>query len=328
MTRGEEILSVLSQVRWQGVCYTLTASFFSAGLLCTGISFLFIENPKLPPAPSSQQEVLLRGSSKSSLSEDQVKRIIERNLFNSEGTVADEDGKNAEGVEENKTDEVLKTDLPLKLIGTIFGGDLASGMAIIENTEKRATNSFMVGDALGGNATLSGVDREKVYIDRGGNRTEFLEIPKVEKPGRRTGKKEAPKSANPLDNLSNLATDAPPENYAEEGFERKGMSTRVSKSFKDRILGAELAKTLADAKATPNLVGGEIRGYTLTRIREDSIYRKLGLQNDDVILEVNGIQLADPAQAIKLLNQLRNENELEVSFERGGSRQTATVDFQ
>lgn len=327
MTRGEEVLSLLRSVAWQGVCYTLTASFLLAGLLSVAVSFVFIKIP----ADASKKDGDLGASvaleKPTSLNANQVEKIIQRNLFNAEGAVADDESK--QSLEDGEaSDEISKTDLPLKLIGTIASGDLLTGLAIIENTEKKVTNSFLVGDRLAANAVLSGVDHEKIYLDRG-NRLEYLEVEKKEIERRRArSKSDAPKSGNPL-GLSALANDPPPENYKEEGFERSGLAVRASKSFKDRILGPEFAKTLSDAKATPNIVNGEIKGYGMTRIREDSIYRKMGLQNDDIIHEINGIPLSDPSQAIKLMNQLRNESQLEIIIERPGmGKMPLAVDFQ
>ena len=82
---------------------------------------------------------------------------------------------------------------------------------------------------------------------------------------------------------------------------------------------------LQDAKASPNLVDGELKGFRLDRIRNDSIYQKAGLQNGDVVEEINGIPLSDTAQAIKLLQSLRNESDIEIRFSRGGAKQNLNM---
>ncbi len=102
----------------------------------------------------------------------------------------------------------------------------------------------------------------------------------------------------------------------------------MTDAFKQRLLGPDFTKVLQDAKATPNMVNGQIKGFRLTRIREDSIYQKAGLQNDDVVMEINGVPLNNAASAIRLLQGLRNENEIEVIVDRGGSQIPMSLSIQ
>ena len=53
-------------------------------------------------------------------------------------------------------------------------------------------------------------------------------------------------------------------------------------------------------------------------IKDESIYRKLGLQTNDIILEVNGYQVDSVAKALKLLEALQSEREISLKIERGG----------
>jgi type II secretory pathway component PulC len=73
------------------------------------------------------------------------------------------------------------------------------------------------------------------------------------------------------------------------------------------------------------MVDGELRGFIITRIRKDSIYEKAGIQNDDIVEEVNGVPLTDTSQAIRLLQSLRNESEIEIRVKRGGSPMSFTI---
>ena len=119
---------------------------------------------------------------------------------------------------------------------------------------------------------------------------------------------------------SGYATEPPPESYKEEGFERKGTSIEMSSEYKNRLLTADFAAVLQDAKASPNVVNGVLKGWKLDRIRKGSIYEKAGVQNGDVIMEINGVMLNDAAQSIKHLQGLRNESELDLSLDRGGTK--------
>ena len=66
------------------------------------------------------------------------------------------------------------------------------------------------------------------------------------------------------------------------------------------------------------MVDGVLKGWKLDRIRKNSVYEKAGVQNGDVVEEINGIMLSDAAQAVKTLNGLRNESEIEIRLNRSG----------
>ena len=91
-----------------------------------------------------------------------------------------------------------------------------------------------------------------------------------------------------------------------------------------------MTKVLQDAKARPNMVNGVLKGFELTRIREDSIYEKAGFQNGDIVEEINGIPLKDAASSIRLLQQLKakNVNDIEVRLNRGGSIMDMVISIQ
>jgi type II secretion system protein C len=119
---------------------------------------------------------------------------------------------------------------------------------------------------------------------------------------------------------SGYATDAPPENYREEGFERKGNNIEVTSEYKNRLLSVDFANVLQDAKASPNMVDGVLKGWRMDRIRKSSFYEKAGMQNGDVVEEINGVVLSDAGQSIKLLQGMKNESEFDIKINRNGQR--------
>ena len=68
---------------------------------------------------------------------------MQRNLFKSEDTDTFDKGGERVVVE-----EVIKSTLPLKLIGTIYSSDSLNGIAIVKFTNAKNTNSFMNGDTI------------------------------------------------------------------------------------------------------------------------------------------------------------------------------------
>lgn len=257
--------------------------------------------------------------------------ILQRNIFNSEGAHGGEGDRDAEaGGDPSKA---VRTNLPLRLVGTIYGGTPKNGIALIENTERKRVNTFVVGDtiAVGSEgAAAQGADVVEIHQDRvillNEGRREFLEVVRAEvKRSRRDRKKGATAPAISTQGIAPIATEPPPENYKEEGFERTGTRMAMTQDFRDRLLKDDFAKVLQDAKASPSMVGGKIQGWELTRIRKDSIYEKAGFQNGDIVLEINGVSLSDAGKAIQFLNGIRNEPEFEVRYIRKGQSQTRTI---
>ncbi len=79
---------------------------------------------------------------------------------------------------------------------------------------------------------------------------------------------------------------------------------------------ANLPQLLSQARAVPYFRNGTSIGMRLFAIKPESLYEKLGLKNGDIILSVNENSLSDPAQALKLFEQLKTERAINVKLER------------
>ncbi|MEY4632033.1 MAG: hypothetical protein RIQ81_2153 [Pseudomonadota bacterium] len=316
----ERIARLLKPLPWRMIALSVGGAFLLATVSATVIAFLLmprdpaemIRGTKVVQAPAIPQAGL-------TLDAAAIEEILKRNIFNSEGKVGDEKGKQkAEG------DDLSITDLPIRVLGIIYGGDPYTGIALVENTSKKVTNSFLVNDQIDTDATLEKIEIDRLVILRANGRREIavLEREDIVRSTRKRGKAGKSKAG---EGDRGYATDAPPESFQEPGFDRKGGNIEMSLDYKNKLLTSDFTQVLQDAKASPNMVDGELRGFRLDRIRNDSIYQKAGLQNGDVIEEINGIPLSDTAQAIKLLQSLRNENEIEVRFSRSGAKQNLNM---
>lgn len=249
--------------------------------------------------------------------------ILERNIFNSEGKVGD----SIDGPARTKvSDKILKSDLPLKLLGVIFSGDPFNGLAMLEVGSSNKTTSYMVGDKIQDDAHLYQVFDDRIILERAGDVKEFIELEQFEIVSTRGKKPSREKSSGSIGAIAGGATG---NEFKEDGFERKSNSIKLTQEYKRNLLAPDnLTKILQDAKAEPNMVGGQLQGFRLTRIRENSVYEKAGFQNGDIIEEINGIPLRDAGGAIRLLNQLREAKDIEVRMNRNGAVSNLAIQVQ
>jgi type II secretion system protein C len=284
----------------------LTASFFMYRLVLPNVAQEFSRE---------QQGAVFLLKESPTLRPNDVKGIVGRNIFNKIGEIPKEDMRDEKAA--YKGAEAIKSELPLILRGLIYTGDVKSGLAFIENTEIKKQNSFLVGDHVSKDAVLLEVQERKVILQVGDHK-EFLDMPDtIVQRGKRIRKKGGA--------LGTSLGGTSSGKFSEEGFERDGNKISMSADYRQKLLTSDFAKVLQDAKAEPVYEGGELNGFKLVRIRSDSVYEKGGLQNDDIVKEINGVSLVDTAQAIKLLNSLRGASDIEIGINRGGKKLNVNI---
>jgi type II secretion system protein C len=314
----------LRPMPWRGIVWTVTGSFLAASAASTIIGYLIMGQTTPAMTKRSAPDAEFSWQSGPTLSKLQIDKVLERNIFNSEGQMGD---VSEGGMEAGKP---VKTTLPIKVVGIIYPGNPFNGLAMVENSQNHTVSSFLVGDPLlpDPNAMVKEIHVDQILIENAG-RTEYapLEEPEIRRSSRK-GKKPTTKKAEGLTSLggSGYATEPPPENYKEDGFERKGYAIEMTAEYKSRLLGPDFASVLQDAKASPNLVDGVLKGWKMDRIRKGSIYEKAGVQNNDIVEEINGVVLSDAGQAIKTLQNLKNEENIELRINRDGK--PLTISFK
>ena len=76
------------------------------------------------------------------------------------------------------------------------------------------------------------------------------------------------------------------------------------------------SEILKQARVVPFTLNGEPAGFKILRIRNGSIFQRLGLQDEDVIERVNGESLANADQALRLFTLFKNEREVVLDVKR------------
>ena len=320
MVDFSKILERWAIVPWRGGLVVIGASFVAASIVSTIAGQIYLGKKDLRTVKPSfaKAKPFEVAPPTPSLSQPAIDQIVGRNLFGTDSAGTESPTK-VDDKTPKEPNQPVKSDLQIKLVGTIYGGDPFSGIALVENTAKRTINSFMVGEMLLKDATIAEIHKEKIIIERNG-RLEYIEVEKTPLARtRRTKKAGAQKISSSADTIAPIATEPPPPAFREDGFERKERDIVMTQTYRSKLLTTDFTKVLQDAKATPNMRDGELKGFVLTRIRKDSIYEKAGLQNDDIVEEINGVPLTDTSQAIRLLQSLRNESDIEVRVNRSGS---------
>lgn len=239
--------------------------------------------------PSSK--LVTDSASRSSLQNYSI--ITERNLFFSTlKAISDkqlEDGFFVSG------QELASFDLK----GTV-AGDNSFGFIIIEERGKNKQRLYRLGDMIG-SAKLIKITRNTAVI-----RSEGREIQlKI---------KATPES--PLLSRPPIRETTPP------------LPGAVSMSKQ------EVAENLSDLKAImsqavmrPFFAEGVQEGYIISNIIPNSLYHKLGLQNGDIIIDVNSKRMQSADDIVQLVNLMQSGSNIALSLKRKGKGETINYSF-
>lgn len=223
--------------------------------------------------------------------------ISERNLFNTKNDEKDESQKAPEPVVEVKP-EIQPTELKLKLWGTV-SSEGTQTYAIIEDLQKREQNLYRVGDAVN-IASVKSILREKVILNVDG-RDEVLEMEKLYA------------SETPVSSADNR----PPGGFPAPASDNGNQVIKLGRSTIDSALN-NVNSLMRQASIRPHFKDGKPDGLTLTRVRPDSIFSKLGLRSGDVITGVDGKKIESVDDALQFYQGLKSADKVDLQIKRRG----------
>jgi general secretion pathway protein C len=237
--------------------------------------------------------------------------IVEGNIFNSKMRGKRPEPEQFQEAAPEASVAAPKVPLNMTLIGTAVGQGGAS-YAIIEDTKTKEQLLYRVGDLVLDDAKVAKISRNKVEIRRG-NEKEVLEVsltPEEPKPG-------AP--AAPITSAPAAAKGSPTSNSSVRQVSRNKwmLDKREVEAAVDN-----LPQLLTKARIIPNFSDGKPDGFRIFAITEDSIYTKIGLQNGDILHRVNGIEVKDPSNFLKVFEQLKDETSITVDLVRNNQKET------
>jgi general secretion pathway protein C len=247
------------------------------------------------PAPQPQAlppvQPVARGSAATPASSVSIDRIVEAHLFGK----ADAETPVALVEQQDAPD----TQLSLELRGTVAASDEKRALAIIAE-RGGAERVYFLGDAVPGGATLHAVHTDRVLLRRAG-RLEALRLPRSEEtPGQR---RTAAARAAPR------ATAAPARAASVQEVVRQG--------------GAALTEII---RPQPVFKDGQQQGYRVYPGRQRQQFAELGLRPGDLITQINGMALDDPARGMEIFRSLADATSVTVTVDRNGEIEMLTLD--
>lgn len=191
-------------------------------------------------------------------------------------------------VPQDSYENLSETRLSLTLKGTIASPEEAHSIAIISDSRNEEKN-YVIGDTVAPGASLHAIYADRVILNRGGT-LEVLNLPK-----------EFPPSATPV--RRNTATVA--------------RATARTPSLQSVI--TENVSKLADViRPTPYYVAGQMQGFRVYPGRDRRQFAALGLRPGDLVKDIDGAALTNPAEATKIFQSLGDKEQVSVTVERNG----------
>ena len=192
------------------------------------------------------------------------------------------------------------------LLGTVSGKN-GGMMAILEDLSSKKQELYRVGAEIPAVGTLAVIEKERVFF-KSGPSEEWLDLTIGQQ--MRAG---APGYVPPAPVLVQSAA-AP----ARRILDRREVTAAMN----------DPTRLLTQAQAVPYLTDGKLDGFRLYNVVPSGFFDKIGLQTNDIVQRINGVELRDPGMLLSLFQQLRNERTVRVDMVRNTARQTLTYDIR
>ncbi len=218
--------------------------------------------------------------------------VLERNLFDTRAP--------AQPKPDNQTVDLAsleQTKLNLKLWGTVSGSDNGA-YAVIEDVKTREQDLYRAGDTIQ-TAVVKEIHREKVVLTVDG-KDEVLQMQELD----------SGKSSFRAGGVGNRGTPAKTQ-------ATRAQRISLRRSYIDQAM-TDVASLMTQVKIAPHMEDGMPAGLSLSRIKPNSIFRRMGLRNGDVITGVDGNDISTVDDALRLVDNLKSSSNLSVQLKRRG----------
>ncbi len=96
----------------------------------------------------------------------------------------------------------------------------------------------------------------------------------------------------------------------------------LDREFVNQELGQGFSNIIMKARFVPNVKEEVMTGFKIFAIVKDSLIAKTGMQNGDILRQVNKVVLNQPEQGFVLFQAFQDEDEVRLSILRNGEPKT------
>lgn len=231
-------------------------------------------------------------------------RIVAAHLFGVAGADAE-----LPPLEDDNAIDAPDTRLNLRLRGTVMADESRLAHAIIADangTEK----VYFIDDNIPGGARLQRVQLDRVVLNRNGT----LEVLRLPRELASAAPAMAPAPAQPLASRGIRPPTARPR-------------TAPAPATMQEAITQDAAGFLEIVRPAPFMPDGQLRGYRLFPGPNRQLFNALGLRSGDLVTEINGMALDNPAQGMEIFNSLGETTQVTLTLERDGQPETLNLDL-
>jgi general secretion pathway protein C len=309
----------------QRLCIAVLVFWLIASIWRAGWSFF----PEARPLPTAEivNPIAAANLSTSRVSVD-IDALVAAQLFGEPGTMVSAEalaaasGRPSAMSEEEAAvalagieDGAPQTRLPLVLRGVVASSEAGLGQAVIEH--RNLQDLYQVGDELpvDTEVVLAKVLPDLIVIDNKGR----YEVLRLFEAGDLTRQNTQSQSRSGVQRTPGAAANMPARSITLDGD-----AAELAAQYRDRLYRDP--QSLADVvRVTAVREGGDLRGYRVDPGRASSEFTALGFQAGDVVTAVNGMDLSDPANTVRLYQSMRSAQEASFELLRKGESVTLNV---
>ena len=183
-----------------------------------------------------------------------------------------------------------KTKLNLTLVGVVAASDPNASSAIISYKSKQ--NSYFIDSEIEGtDASVSEIHEDRVILDVDGVLQTLM-----------------------LEGVDNLEQQNDQQTKAVREVKAKSVDVALDRS----AILKDPGKLTDYIRISPYRQDGAIVGYRLRPGKDRTVFEQAGLKNNDLAIELNGVDLTDTQQAFSLMKDFPTMTEISLTVERNG----------
>ena len=232
---------------------------------------------------------------------------------------------------------VVVEDLHLKLLGTSLISK-SKPYAIIED-QTGNQSLYQVGEDIPDAGRLVSVERTRAIIDRGGTRV-AIEIPSATipevapsrlggVPGTPIGPMTFPRGVPAFMN-HRVGRRRPAATDDDSKIQLKKLGPGKFEASRAEVASTmqNPAQLFSQMRALPHFVDGKTDGFSISNVAPGSVFDQLGLQEGDMLTEINGQPVTNPMQAMGLMQSVQTASSIDLTIQRGGSPTRVHLDLR